>query len=95
MIEIIIIAQTVINISMVLWFVKHRLSEAEQHKRNEIWKEEKYKNQVRRLKAIRKRCDKYLDSVPFSLQTPDRQILVTHEDLVMIWDGTNHIQDNL
>ena len=94
MIEI-IITQTIINVSMVLWFIKHKREENLRLKRNEIREEEKYKNQVRRLKAIRRRCDKYLDSVPFSLQTPDRQILVTHEDLVMIWDGTNHVQDNL
>ena len=94
MIEI-IIAQTIINVSMVLWFIKHRLTEAEELKRNKIWKEENYRRQVYRLKNIRKRCDKYLDSVPTNLQKPDRQILVSYHDLVTIWYGTEHIQDNL
>lgn len=91
----IIIAQAIINVSMSLWYIKHRLKETERLKRNKIWEEEKYRKQVYRLKAIRKRCDKYLDSVPTNLQKSDRQILVTYHDLIMIWEGTNNIEDNL
>jgi len=93
--EFIIVTETIILFSMVLWFIRRKREENFIQKRNEIWNEENYKNQVRRLKAIRNRCNKYLDSVPTKLQTPDRQILVTYEDLVMIWHGTHHIEDYL
>lgn len=93
--ELIIVTETIIIVSMVLWFINYKRKEKLRLRRNKIWDDGKYKNQVRRLKAIRSRCNKYLDAVSTKLQTPDRQILVTHEDLIMIWDGTNHIQDNL
>lgn len=93
--EFIIVTETILLFSMVLWFIRSKREERFIQKRNKIWNDENYKNQVRRLKAIRNRCNKYLDSVPINLQTPDRQILVTYEDLILIWDGANHVQDHL
>lgn len=95
MAEIIILVQIIVIISMVLWFISYKREEKDQLKRNKIWEDENYKTQIIRLNGIRRRCNKYLDSVPTRLQQPDRQILVTHEDLIMIWDGANHVQDHL
>ena len=93
--HIIIVVQTITIISMVLWYLNQKREQKDREKRNRYWEEEQYKSQVRRLNGIRNRCNKYLDTVPTRLQTPDRQILVTHEDLIMIWDGANHVQDHL
>lgn len=93
--EFIIVTETILLFSMVLWFIRSKREERFIQKRNKIWEEENYWKQVYRLNGIRKRCNKYLDSVPINLQTPDRQILVTYEDLILIWDGANHVQDHL
>jgi len=93
--ELIIITETIIIFSMVLWFINYKREENLRLKRNKIWDDENYQKQVHRLNAIRNRCNKYLNQVPPKLQTPNRQILVTHEDLILIWDGANHVQDHL
>lgn len=95
MAEIIIVVQAIVIISMVHWLINYKREEKDRLKRNKIWEDENYKTQIRRLNGIRNRCNKYLDSVPTRLQQPDRQILVTHEDLIMIWDAANHVQDHL
>ena len=59
------------------------------------WEEENYKTQKKRLKSIQAICNKHMDSVPQNLQTLDRQILVSYEDLLKIWDKCNHIEDYL
>lgn len=59
------------------------------------WAEQNYKTQKKRLRFIQAICNKHMDSVPQKLQTMDRQILVSYEDLLKIWDECNHIEDNL
>jgi hypothetical protein len=80
---------------MISWFCDYKREQKRREKENKRYENEQYKSQVKRLNGIRNRCNKYLDNVPTRLQHPKRQILVTHEDLVMIWDGANHVQDNL
>jgi hypothetical protein len=69
--------------------------DARRAKQLEEWDRERYAKQCRRLGNIQKICNRHMDSLPQNLQTLDRQILVSYEDLLKIWDACNYVKDDL
>ena len=79
---------------MMLWWLKSRRAR-EIAARKAVYEAEYLLAQKRRCRTVMAICDKYMRSPPKQLQTMDREILVTYQDLLRVWDVASRIEENL
>jgi len=59
------------------------------------WEEELYQKQKKRVLSIKSWASTKIDAIPTRCQRPDYHVLVTHQELINIWDKCDRIADDL
>jgi hypothetical protein len=66
-----------------------------EYSHSESWYAIRYVEQSRRTLWIKNWADRMMKTVPENCRQGDRQVLVTYEDLINVWDKADRIWFNL